>query len=87
MGQRTGVLQLAGNAFKSQILLQLTPNTAGEMAGKEKRKSERGGRQKEKESAALIRNGNETDEKQAHFRAATQMVPPEHASATRVSMP
>lgn len=38
-------------------------------------------------AAALIRNSNETDEKQTHFRATTQMVPLEHASAPRVSMP
>lgn len=54
---------------------------------KRKAKVRKGRWQKEKVSAALIRNGNETDEKQAHFRAATQMVPLEHASATRVSMP
>lgn len=36
MGHRAGVLSLPGNALRSQALLRLTPNIAGEVAGREK---------------------------------------------------
>lgn len=79
MGRGTGVLSLAGNAFKSQILPQLAPNPAGETQKRSGSQKHGGEWQKGKVAAALVRSRNEAEEKQAHFRATTQMVPLEHA--------